>query len=65
MTSLEEDSMSLSSVLGHVGVDELNDIVSDGSGEDGRHGDAVDDFRLVLFGVNTDNGSGGHLIRYN
>jgi hypothetical protein len=31
--------MSLSSVLGHVGVDELDDIVSDGGGEDSGHGD--------------------------
>ena len=33
-TSLPEDSMSLSSVLVHVGVHELNDIVSDGGSED-------------------------------
>lgn len=33
--SLVVDSMSLSSVLVHVGVNELDDIVSDGGGEDG------------------------------
>ena len=31
---LPEDSVSLSSVLGHVGVDELDDVVSDGGSED-------------------------------
>ncbi len=36
---LVEDSVSLSSVLVHVGVNELNNIVSDGSGEDGGKGD--------------------------
>jgi len=36
--SLEvEDSMSLSSVLGHVGVAERDDIVTDGGAEDGGH----------------------------
>jgi hypothetical protein len=37
--SLVEDSMSLSSVLVHVGVHELDDVVSDGGGEDGGDGD--------------------------
>jgi hypothetical protein len=34
--SLEENSVSLSAVLVHVGVNELNDVVSDGSSEDSR-----------------------------
>jgi hypothetical protein len=42
--SLVEDSMSLSSVFVHVGVDELNNIISDGGGEDGRHGDGAGNF---------------------
>lgn len=44
MSSLEVNSMGLSSVLVHVGVHELDDVVSDGSGEDSGHGDAIDDF---------------------
>jgi hypothetical protein len=36
--------MSLSSVLVHVGMNELNDVVSDGSGEDSRHGDGGRNF---------------------
>ena len=44
MASLEEDSMGLAAVLVHVGVYELNDIVSDGSSEDCGHGNAIDDF---------------------
>jgi hypothetical protein len=59
--SLPENSMSLSSVLVHVGVNELNNIVSDGSSEDGGHGDGVGNFGASLL-VNADNGSGGHLI---
>ena len=60
-TSLVEDSMSLSSVLVHVGVNELDDIVSDGGGEDGGHGEGAGIFGAIL-GVNADNGSCGHLI---
>lgn len=55
-TSLVEDSMSLSSVLVHVGVNELDDIVSDGGGEDGGHGDGAGNFGAIL-GVYADNGS--------
>lgn len=39
MSLLPEDSVSLSSVLGHVGVDKLNDVVSDGGREDLGHRD--------------------------
>ena len=59
--SLPENSMSLSSVLVHVGVHKLNNIVSDGSSEDGGHRDGVGNFGASLL-VNADNGSGGHLI---
>ena len=41
---LPEDSMSLSSVLVHVGVNELDDVVSDGSSEDSGHGDGIGNF---------------------
>ena len=59
-TCLPENTMSLSSVLVHVGMNELNDVVSDGSGEDSGHGDGVGNFGAGL-SVNTDNGSGGHI----
>ena len=42
--SLPEDSMSLSSVLVNVGVNELDDVVSDGSSEDSGKGDGVRNF---------------------
>jgi len=54
--------MSLSSVLVHVGVNELDDIVSDGGGEDGGKRDLVNNFGGAGLGVDADNGSGGHLI---
>jgi hypothetical protein len=38
-TSLEENGVSLSSIVGEVGVDEMNKIVSDWNGEDSWHGD--------------------------
>ena len=42
--SLPEDSMSLSSVLVHVCVNELDDVVSDGSSEDSGHRDGIANF---------------------
>lgn len=48
LTSLSPHTMSLSAVLGHAGVHELNDIVSDGSSEDCGHGHVADDFALVV-----------------
>lgn len=62
VAGLVVDSMGLASVLVHAGVHELNDVVSDGGGEDGRHGDAVDDFSGAVLGVNAYDWSGGHLI---
>ena len=35
------DSVGLSSVLSHVAVAELNEIISDWGGEDGWHGNAI------------------------
>jgi hypothetical protein len=47
VASLPEDTLSLASVLGHVGVDELNGIVSDGGSENGGHRDLTDNgFRI-------------------
>lgn len=62
MASLVEDSMSLSSVLGDVGVHEFNDVVSDGRGEHGWHGDAVHNLVLVVLGIDANHWSGGHLF---
>ena len=59
LSSHPENSMGLSSVLGHVGVNELDGIVSDGGGENGGHGDVAHNFSIL--GVNTHNGAGGHL----
>lgn len=43
-TSLGEDSVSLSGVLGDLVVDELDEIESDGSSADGRKSDLRDNF---------------------
>ena len=51
VTLKPEDSMSLSSVFGHVGVNELNSVVSDGGSENSGHGNLADD--SAIFGVNT------------
>jgi len=53
--------MSLSSVLGEVGVHEMNEIVSDWNGENTGHGDGVLDFSRSTGVVDGDYGSGGHL----
>ena len=39
LASLVEDGVTLSSVLGKVGVNEVDEVVSDGSREDSGHGD--------------------------
>lgn len=64
LAGFAEDSMGLSSVLVHVGVHELNDIISDGRLEHSRKGDAVDDFVFAVLGVNTHDGSRGCHLRY-
>jgi hypothetical protein len=48
MAGLVEDSMSLSSVLVHVGMNELDNIVSDGSSENSGHWYAIYDFTLGI-----------------
>ena len=55
-----EDSMGLSSVLGHVGVAERDDIVTDGGAEDGRHSSGSRDGSLFISSPDGDNGAGGH-----
>src|SRR6185312_10391741 len=60
-TSQSVDSMSLSSVLGHVGVHEVDDVVSDGGSENSWHGNTVYYFTLGILGVNANYGSRGHL----
>jgi hypothetical protein len=54
--------MSLSSVFVHVGVNELDDVITNGCGEDGGEGDLLNNLRGTGLGVNAHNGSGGHLI---
>jgi hypothetical protein len=44
---MNEDSVSLSNVLGDLVMDELDDIESDGSSADSGESDLVDDFRGV------------------
>lgn len=65
VTLLVEDSMSLSSVLGHVGVAERDDIVTDGGGHDGGHGSGSGNgSNGVLVGVGVPDGdgrTGGHI----
>jgi len=64
--SLEvEDSMSLSSVLSHVGVAERDDIVTDGGTEDGGHGFGSGDGSFFVGARVDGNGrTGGHIVRY-
>ena len=60
LSSLVEDGVSLSSVLGHVGVDEMNDVLSDGGREHGGEGQGTGG--LVVVGVDGNDGSGSHAI---
>ena len=61
VTLLPEDSVSLSSVLSHVGVAEGNDIISDGGRENGGHSGLSGDGNNLLFSsVYGANGAGGH-----
>ena len=43
-TSFVENGVTLSSVLGKLGVHEMNEIVSDWDSEDTGHGDAIGNF---------------------
>jgi len=61
VTLLPEDSVSLSSVLSHVGVAEGDEIVSDGGREDSGHGGGTGNGSSSLGGsVGGDGGAGGH-----
>lgn len=54
------DGVTLSSVLGHVGVAELNEIISDRGSEDSGHVGRAGNLVGVV-GVNADGGTGSHL----
>ena len=60
VASVPVDGVTLSAVLGHVGVAELNEIVTDGGGEHGGHVDGAGD-AVVLVGVNAHGRTGSHL----
>ena len=62
---LVEDTVGLTSVLGHVGVDELDGIVTDGGGENSGHGDLFEGLLVGDSGVNAHNGSCSHLFLRN
>ena len=60
-----EHTVSLTTVLAHVGVDERHNIVTDGGGEHGGHGGFsrnLGDFVVAIEGVDTANWAGGHLV---
>ena len=57
-TSLPENGVTLSSVLGKGAVNEVDEIVSDWDGENFWHGDGVGDSGISL--VDGDNWSRGH-----
>jgi len=59
VTGVPVDSMSLSSVLGHVGVAELDEIISDGGREDGGHVGGSSN-RLGVGSVHADGRTGCH-----
>jgi len=60
LTSLVRDSISLTLVLGHVGVDKVDNIRTNGSLEDGRERDSARDV-LTALGVDVDDRSGSGL----
>jgi len=61
MSLLPEDTVSLSSVLGHGGVAERDDIISDRGAEDSGHSGVLGGhFSFVV--VDTDSGSAGHFL---
>lgn len=62
MSGFPVDSMGLAGILVHVGVHELDDVVSDGGGEDCGHGDAVGHLGGVFLLVDAHYWSGGHLV---
>ena len=62
VASVPEDGMSLSSVLGHVGVAELDDIISDGGREDGGHSGGSGN-SLSVGSVHADGRTGSHYCK--
>jgi hypothetical protein len=63
LTSLGRDSISLTLVLGHVGVDKVDNVRTNGSLEDGGKGDSSSDV-LTTFGIDVENRSGSGLESY-
>jgi hypothetical protein len=62
LLSLEvEDSLSLSSVLGHLGVDEVNQVLSDWGREDGWHVNLFEGFVRGVSGPYGNDWSSGHV----
>jgi hypothetical protein len=55
MTLKPENSVCLASIFGHVGVNKLNSVISDWSGENGGHWNLTNNSGIL--GVNTHNGS--------
>lgn len=62
MAGVPEDTVTLTLVLGHVGVAELNEIISDGGGEHGGHARGAGDL-FGVGGVDTDGRTGSHSIK--
>ena len=60
LASKVPDSVGLDSVLGDVGVDELNDIISDRGSEHSRHGNLANNV-VVISSPNAHNWTGSHL----
>jgi len=54
--------MGLASVLSHVGVNELDGIVTDGCGENSGHADLLEGLVIGDSGVNAYDGSCSHLF---
>jgi hypothetical protein len=48
LSSFVVNGVTLSSVLGKLSVDELNEVVSDWGAENSGHGDAVGDFLCAI-----------------
>lgn len=61
MSSMPENSVSLSSVLGHVGVAELDKVISDWSSEDSWHWGAILD-SVGVAGIDAHSWTGSHLL---
>ena len=61
VSSMPENSVSLSSVLGHVGVAELDKVISDWSSEDSWHWGAILD-SIGVAGIDAHSWTGSHLF---